>query len=568
MKKISYLIVLIAAIALIVSAHFNWTEDTDNPIFGQWVGGPKAYYPSVLYDVGEFSGHGDNAKYKMWYGTSGGTTALAKSDDGISWVDQGVVMTLGYHATVEYYPDGFAGDNSGDNPTGDTMYYRMWYWAGLQYLIADIGYAESPDGLNWHNNQSCINGTVPIVSSGDPWWNRGSYGPCDILYNPDASNTGTDWFFTMYYDGTTGGDEAIGLGFSSDGIIWTGYDADSDGKADPVLDGTYVTGDWDYNYVSRATIIKNADDDYEMWYSGGTGTMNHGIGYATSPDGINWTRDANNPILHIDDGVGWRNNRTYTPMVIKDGNSYKMWYTGKDGVSDNYSIGYATGVPPVKITAAECAGFGGTVNCDKCYIVDSTSRTWTASEAAAQALDPAFHLVSIHSAAEDAFVLGLGSTDPGTEYWLGLNDAASEGNFVWSDGTPVDFTNWTPGEPNNSGNEDFVVNNNWSTMWNDLSQFELRAAIFSAPVTVQTPAEATQDLISDVEGFNLPSGLKNSLVSKLESVIKSLDKGRENAAINELNAFINQVEAQRGKKITDEEADTLIAIAQWIIDNI
>ena len=59
---------------------------------------------------------------------------------------------------------------------------------------------------------------------------------------------------------TTGGDEAIGLGFSSDGITWTGYDADGDGKADPVFNGTYVSGDWDYNYVSRATIIKNADE--------------------------------------------------------------------------------------------------------------------------------------------------------------------------------------------------------------------------------------------------------------------------------------------------------------------
>jgi hypothetical protein len=149
----------------------------------------------------------------------------------------------------------------------------------------------------------------------------------------------------MYYDGTTGGDEAIGLGFSSDGITWTGYDADDDGKADPVLDGTYTSGDWDYNYVSRATIIKNADDDYEMWYSGGVGTMNHGIGYATSPDGINWTRDEDNPIFHKDDGVGWRDSRTYCPAVLKDGSAYKMWFAGKD--SGDYSIGYATAAPPV-----------------------------------------------------------------------------------------------------------------------------------------------------------------------------------------------------------------------------
>jgi len=50
--------------------------------------------------------------------------------------------------------------------------------------------------------------------------------------------------------------------------------------------------------------------------------------------------------------------------------------------------------------------------------------------------------------------------------------------------------------------------------------------------------------------------------------MRSLEKGQQNAAINKLNAFINQVEAQRGKKITDEDADVLISAAQRIIGNI
>jgi len=353
MKKPTFVLMVALALVLALPASAqgpgSWTEHPENPVFGQGVdGGPKAYYPSMLYDADSFSGHGAAAEYKMWYGTSSGQTGLATSDDGINWTDQGVAMSNGYHATVEYYPDEFPGANSGDNPSDATMYYRIWYWdSPTIYSVTAMRYAESLNGVNWYNDQPLQNGAVPIVSSGDPWWNRGSYGPCDILYNPSASNTGTDWTFTMYYDGTTGGDEAIGLGFSSDGITWTGYDADGDGKADPVLNGTYVSGDWDYNYVSRATVIKNADDDYEMWYSGGTGTMNHGIGYATSSDGIHWTRDADNPIFHKDDGVDWRDSRTYCPAVLKDGSSYKMWFAGKDGESGDYSIGYATAAPPV-----------------------------------------------------------------------------------------------------------------------------------------------------------------------------------------------------------------------------
>jgi hypothetical protein len=137
----------------------------------------------VLYDADNFSGHGVSAKYKMWYGTSGSQTGLATSDDGITWTDRGVVMADGYHATVEYYPAGFTGANTGGTPSSATMYYRMWYWDPSHlYDVAAIGYTESPDGANWYNDQPLQNGAVPIVSSGDPWWNRGSYGPCDILY--------------------------------------------------------------------------------------------------------------------------------------------------------------------------------------------------------------------------------------------------------------------------------------------------------------------------------------------------------------------------------------------------
>jgi hypothetical protein len=88
-----------------------------------------------------------------------------------------------------------------------------------------------------------------------------------------------------------------------------------------------------------------------MWYSGGVGAMNHGIGYAISSDGIHWTRDVNNPIFHKSDtgypGYPWRQERTYCPMVIKEGSSYKMWFAGKDGETGDYSIGYTAAIPPV-----------------------------------------------------------------------------------------------------------------------------------------------------------------------------------------------------------------------------
>jgi len=84
----------------------------------------------------------------------------------------------------------------------------------------------------------------------------------------------------------------------------------------------------------------------------------------------------------------------------------------------------------------------------------------------------------------------------------------------------------------------------------------------SQPVT---PAGATQNLIGDVEGLNLPNGIENSLVKKLDSAIAALEREQDIAAVNKLNAFINQVEGLKGKKIGEADADALIADAQVII---
>ncbi len=73
------------------------------------------------------------------------------------------------------------------------------------------------------------------------------------------------------------------------------------------------------------------------------------------------------------------------------------------------------------------------------------------------------------------------------------------------------------------------------------------------------------DALIDVEAYDLPDGIENSLISKLNNAQKAMEKGNNGTAINMLNAFINAVEAQRGKKISDEVADELIAQATAII---
>jgi hypothetical protein len=82
------------------------------------------------------------------------------------------------------------------------------------------------------------------------------------------------------------------------------------------------------------------------------------------------------------------------------------------------------------------------------------------------------------------------------------------------------------------------------------------------------PAAMVEDLIDLVTSYNLQQGIDNSLDAKLASASDALEDVNANndaAAVNKLEAFIGEVEAQRGKRITDEQADALGADAQAII---
>ena len=80
-----------------------------------------------------------------------------------------------------------------------------------------------------------------------------------------------------------------------------------------------------------------------------------------------------------------------------------------------------------------------------------------------------------------------------------------------------------------------------------------------------TPQAATQALIDTVNGMKLPNGITTSLDSKLNATIASMSAGNDKAAVNQLNAFIHEVNAQAGRKIAAEQAQTLVYDAKAII---
>ena len=82
-------------------------------------------------------------------------------------------------------------------------------------------------------------------------------------------------------------------------------------------------GQWDERIRERGWILREGDT-YKLWYTGYQGKSGEilKLGYATSPDGIRWTRHPRNPIY----GEHW----TEDMMVVKHQGKYYMFAEGKD----------------------------------------------------------------------------------------------------------------------------------------------------------------------------------------------------------------------------------------------
>ncbi len=97
------------------------------------------------------------------------------------------------------------------------------------------------------------------------------------------------------------------------------------------------------------------------------------------------------------------------------------------------------------------------------YLFVEDGMSWADAEAYAVSLGG--HLVTINDAAENDWLIATF----GAEYYIGMNDRAVEGTWVWASGEPVTFTGWFAGEPNDYLGEDAaVIENRPPIGWNDV----------------------------------------------------------------------------------------------------
>lgn len=186
-------------------------------------------------------------------------------------------------------------------------------------------------------------------------------------------------------------------------------------------------------------------------------------GLSNEPQNFAVTRFLNDPPPQISI-VNDQSINEGSPLTIPD----MVTFTDLGGGPYSYEIGWGDGssldvgsvttstLPPGAIAGPITNPATGNVY----YLFDATS--WTEAESRAVALGG--HLATINNTAENAWIGTTFANWGGVprNLWIGLNDAAVEGTFVWTSGEPVSYLNWSPGEPNDlwqpyfGGGEDYV----------------------------------------------------------------------------------------------------------------
>jgi predicted GH43/DUF377 family glycosyl hydrolase len=209
--------------------------------------------------------------------------------------------------------------------------WTMWYEAVPAGNKSYTAYATSSDGLVWTrfaNN--------PVMSPSEPWEGgagnpTGEVSPTSVLREKGL--------YRLWYHGFNGGTRQVGYATSPDGVTWTKY------AGNPVL-SPGPSGAWDADSICEPVVV-HVGPTYYMYYSHCVGSG--GIGLATSVDGVTWTKYAGNPVLSI--AAGWENAQIDWGGVYHDGERFHIWYLGRSTADTaGFSMGYASSTDGMAFT--------------------------------------------------------------------------------------------------------------------------------------------------------------------------------------------------------------------------
>jgi predicted GH43/DUF377 family glycosyl hydrolase len=181
-----------------------------------------------------------------------------------------------------------------------------------------VALVQSPDGIHWSEPPQIVLGPEP-----DTGWE-------DDINRPVVLKRGDEYH--MWYTGQAREHSWIGYATSPDGVTWTRK------SAKPVLS---PESPWEKVAVMCPHVLWDAQAKlFRMWYSAGEQYEPDAIGYATSPDGLTWTKHQDNPIFKPDPRFPWERAKVTGVQVEKRGDWHLMFYIGfRD--TDHAQIGLA-----------------------------------------------------------------------------------------------------------------------------------------------------------------------------------------------------------------------------------
>ena len=247
---------------------------------------------------------------KMWY--SGRKNSFGVISIGYAWSTNGGVSWTKHPSPIMAPTQAWEAQSVWQPSVvlEDTL-YKMWYNGGSGGGTGGVGFAWSENGMQWTKHLG-----NPVVTPGPLSWDADNIeGPCVL-----TDGTGG---YKMWYEGVPLGIAALAVGYA------TAINDTAWGKADsinPVF--SPQAGTWEPTWLrSPKVCFDSVKAQYQMWYSAGPpyNTNYRGIGYATSPDGIEWTRASANPVLRSTSGT-WDAGGIWSGGVLADSSMYHMWY--------------------------------------------------------------------------------------------------------------------------------------------------------------------------------------------------------------------------------------------------
>ncbi|MCB9763705.1 MAG: VCBS repeat-containing protein [Alphaproteobacteria bacterium] len=120
------------------------------------------------------------------------------------------------------------------------------------------------------------------------------------------------------------------------------------------------------------------------------------------------------------------------------------------------------------------------------YLWCPDARSWTDARSRCQAWGA--DLLVIETDHEQAFLESQGVGDA----WMGLSDRDAEGTWAWVSGAGLDFSNWSDGEPNDSGGAEDCGQFRSGGLWNDANCDGARSYVCEAlaPGVAEDPGDA------------------------------------------------------------------------------